>query len=148
MQSLYLIEAGPDRQRVLLLVKSELNLSLPEAKALVDADRPRLAVGSRVRIDQLRKRFEEAGAAVEVRHDPATVDRWIRPGLSRDNIHCAKCGSRLFRAVPGEVTGSEIAEFARGSRIDPTGEVARSGWIHPGVYCPKGCGFVMVNLDD
>lgn len=104
--------------------------------------------GSRARAEAAARRLEEAGAATEIRVDPTVADRWIRPELSLDKVHCAKCGATLFRALPGVTTPDDVTRFARESDIDPGGEIARSGWIHPGVYCPRGCGYVTANLDD
>jgi hypothetical protein len=145
---LFLDNPGPNRQRVMLLLKAELGMPFGAVQQLLATEHPKLLSGPKWRVDRLAGQLAEAGASARVTYDRNASDRWIRPELSIDKIHCAKCGSRLFRAIPGETTPEEIRAFALSSQIDPTGEVARTGWIHPGVYCPAGCGFVMANLDD
>lgn len=59
---------------------------------------------------------------------------------------CEICGSKLFRAIPGQTTKEEIKTFARNSKIKDAIEVEREGWIHPGIYCPNGCTMVLINF--
>ena len=54
-------------------------------------------------------------------------------------VQCHHCGGPLFTAKPGETTVEQIREFAMSSRLPGREEIARSGWIHPGQYCPHGC---------
>jgi len=50
---------------------------------------------------------------------------------------CPKCGTKLFFAIPHVTTPDEIRTFARGSQLADRDQIASSGWIHPGSYCPK-----------
>jgi len=55
---------------------------------------------------------------------------------------CPKCGARLFHAIPGQTTEAEILAFAREAGWE---HVIQERWIHPGIYCPKGCYGVLVH---
>lgn len=66
---------------------------------------------------------------------------------------CSVCGSTMFVAMPGQTTSEDIAAFAsqmvqKKTRKTNIGweEIAREKWIHPGVYCPNGCSYIMFNL--
>lgn len=148
MWAVYLDSAGLNKQRVMLLLKAEIGISFKDLQRMLAADQPKLLSGPKWKVDRLARQLIVEGAAVRVAYDRESVVQWIRPELSVDKIHCATCGSRLFRVIPGETTSEEIREFALQSQIDPTHEVANSGWIHPGIYCPMGCAFVMANLDE
>lgn len=148
MWTVYLSSPGPNKQRVMLLLKAELGISFDALQRLLATDQPKLLTAPKWKTDLLASQLTDAGAVVRVAYDRESVNRWIRPELSIDKVHCAKCGSRLFRAIPGETTPEEIREFALQSQIDTAGEIAKSGWIHPGVYCPMGCAFVMANLEE
>ena len=53
--------------------------------------------------------------------------------------YCQICGASMFQAIPGETTQAQIRDFALRSTLEAREEIARSGWIHPGAYCPNGC---------
>lgn len=66
---------------------------------------------------------------LELIPDPMRPGEWL----------CPKCRGKIFSAVPGKTTPEEIIEFVRQSDIFKDNPDAQDGWIHPGIYCPKGC---------
>ena len=148
MWSLTLNELGRNPAKIMLLIKTELAITWPEVKSLLATDQPTILRAAKWRVTRFAQQLTDQGASVSVVAEPTNFDSWIRPELSLDKIHCVKCGSVLFRAIPGKTSAEEITAFAKRSTIDPTGEIARTGWIHPGIYCPQGCGFVLLNLVD
>ena len=68
--SLFLVSAGPCRHRVILIVKEILNLSLKEAKAMVDGGEVRLFpcdfLGCDPETRLIRSTLEELGATVRI----------------------------------------------------------------------------------
>ncbi|QDT63100.1 hypothetical protein [Calycomorphotria hydatis] len=64
--------------------------------------------------------------------------------IEQSEKHCRYCGADLFWALPGQTSASEISAF--GELIGDE-EIKSSGWIHPGVYCPNRCTFVMYNFE-
>ena len=59
------------------------------------------------------------------------------------DTHCNVCGTELFWAIPGTTTPEQFDAYA-----DLIGDeqLKRGRWIHPGVYCPNQCTFVMFNM--
>lgn len=53
--------------------------------------------------------------------------------------NCPQCQSPIFAAVPFETTRQAIVEFAQTSSLLNKDAVIRERWIHPGLYCPRGC---------
>lgn len=150
MFALYLQDAGPNRILILSLLKKMCGLSHGQAKRVLEEARPRLITGTEPELRDIQQVFETQGAHTVIESYPEGIDAtaWIRDSLSVDKKTCAKCGAPLFFAIPGLTTKDEIIKFASSGRISHADEIARTGWIHPGVYCPNGCGFVMANLED
>lgn len=62
-----LLEAGPDKLKVIKALRDALGLPLPEAKAVADGAPKKLKEGvSKEEADTLKKKLEEVGAKVEV----------------------------------------------------------------------------------
>ena len=59
---------------------------------------------------------------------------------------CDKCGSALFKVVPFKTTQQEIVEFASKSSLPASAKdtIIQERWLHPGLYCPKGCTTILV----
>ena len=96
------------------------------------------------REDYLKLKFRKLNAARRI-----LVDRGLLAETELDyrspnfgDTHCHFCGHELFWAIPGKTTPDEIVAFAK---LTGATEIERDRWIHPGVYCPKGCVFVMHN---
>ena len=150
MHALYLQDPGPNRIHILHLLKKMCGLSFEQAKNVLAEVRPRLLTGKGSQLRDIQRAFESRGAHMVLEPYPEGIDAagWVMDSLSIDKKTCVNCGSKLFFAVPGLTTKDEIRQFARSSRISHADEIAKTGWIHPGVYCPNGCGFVMVNLEE
>ena len=54
---------------------------------------------------------------------------------------CPQCETAIFDFVPGKTSVEEIRAFARRAEWPELlrSEIERSGWLHPGWYCEKGC---------
>jgi len=146
MFALYFADIGTNRLGIIKTLAHVLEVTLAEAKQIVDTPDQRVAVGDAQRIAYVRRQLQAMGAKMVVEYCPEAMNpkSWLTPQLSADGVTCAKCGATLFFAIPGLTTGEGIAEFARQCGDS---QVASDRWIHPGVYCPNGCGFVMVNLE-
>jgi hypothetical protein len=82
------------------------------------------------------------GIDVEGLRDAATkgglrLERRIKHPGEPDK--CVACGEDIFTATPGVTTSDAIREFADRSKHPLREEMLRTGWIHPGEYCPNGC---------
>jgi hypothetical protein len=106
-------------------------------------------IGPKGYLSEVQQKLDSKGARTTLVFYPEglEVSRWAAR-VSADGIHCSACGEKLFFAVPKLTTKEGIVEFARHSNIANAAEIARTGWIHPGVYCPNGCAAVLVNLGD
>ncbi len=146
---LSLVDVGPSRLRVINTLASALNIRLAHAKTIVDQTPERVTVGDAKRVAYVRRKLQEAGATVAVDYCPEEMypETWVTAEMSFDKVTCSKCGAPLFYAVPGQTTEQEIIAFARTGKSPFFEQVASDKWIHPGVYCPNGCCFVMVNLE-
>ena len=82
---------------------------------------------------------------LETPMNPEFVRKLIGNGYSRDGVTCYRCHSKLFVAVPGVTTPAQIREFARTSVKYAGTDIERDGWIHPGIYCSRGCVVVLAN---
>ncbi|MCA9224617.1 MAG: hypothetical protein KDA47_03365 [Planctomycetales bacterium] len=94
------------------------------------------------REDYLRLKFRKLEAARQILFDRGMLDEneldYCSPNFG--DTHCHFCGQELFWAIPGETTPDQIVASAR--KIGDE-QIERDRWIHPGVYCPNGCVFVM-----
>lgn len=52
---------------------------------------------------------------------------------------CVSCESTIFMIVPGKTSKQEISQFAKASQAWKENPDALAGYMHPGIYCPKGC---------
>lgn len=144
---LRLVDVNQARIRIISSVASLLQISLPQAKHLVDMQPENLLIGDARRIAYARKKLQEAGASVRVDYYPDGMNpqSWVAEQYSTDKSACAQCGEQLFYVVPGRTTEAEIRLF-----LQSKGKFAgdeQFQWMHPGVYCPNDCFFVMVNLE-
>ncbi|VTR96988.1 Uncharacterized protein OS=Pseudomonas alcaligenes OT 69 GN=L682_00900 PE=4 SV=1 [Tuwongella immobilis] len=147
--ALYLDDVGPNRAKVLQVLKGACNSSFRELKSLLELARPRLLTGPKWQLLSVQQLLHAKGARASIEFYPEGLDvsAWAAR-VSTDRIHCSACGAKLFFAVPKLTTREQIVDFARSSVIANASEIASSGWIHPGVYCPCGCVTVMANFDD
>lgn len=76
-------------------------------------------------------------------HDEQSA--FLRRITSGEIDTCSRCGGRPFHAVPQQTTPEEITAFAQSATFPGAEEVAKDGWIHPGVFCPQGCNRVLFN---
>jgi hypothetical protein len=145
MFALNITHLGPDRLRLIRAIASMLQIDNASARQFVDARR--IVVGDARRTAFVRRKLLEAGVGVELGYALEVMDAesWVRDKLSIDKRTCATCGEPLFYAVPGRTTREDI--IALGKKYPLFAQAAVDGWVHPGVYCPKGCAFVMVNLE-
>ena len=92
----------------------------------------------------LRLKFRKLDAARRILVDRGLLAEdeldYHSPNFGDNNCHF--CGHELFWAIPGKTTPEEIVAYAR---LIGAEQIERDRWIHPGVYCPKGCVFVMHN---
>ena len=61
---------------------------------------------------------------------------------------CNVCGKPLFHVESGVTTPEQIREFARNSHLPGKEQIEQDGWIHPGVYCPNGCTYMLITFRD
>lgn len=83
----------------------------------------------------MRQVLERSGMIEELESDYVPIDF--------SETHCRQCGRELFWALPGKTTREEIVGYAE---LIGDEQIKADQWIHPGVYCPKGCTFVMYNI--
>ena len=69
----------------------------------------------------------------------------FQPDESINWDRCKECGQPLFHAIPHTTTKEQIREFAQNSNLPDKVEIKRTGWIHPGTYCPNGCTEVLTS---
>jgi len=145
---LYLDDPGDDRLRVILRIRDNCDVSLEEARELVSRHATRLMVGPRWQVEIARDRLKEAGAAVRLEQHVRKADfaGWSAH-ISRDGVHCKECGAVLFYCIPGLTSIEEIRAFAQSSLRGAAEDVAPTGWLHPGVYCPNKCTCILVEAD-
>jgi hypothetical protein len=60
---------------------------------------------------------------------------------SKPSRLCPECGTAIFSVTPGKTSVEEIRAFARRMQWPEAlrSEIERSGWLHPGYFCEKGC---------
>lgn len=149
MFAIYLLAPGPNRLKAIMTVRRIRGISYADAKSLVEAPRSVIATGNARYIATLRNELKGVGAAIEIAYYPQGMEpeRWVNNDNSLDKKACRHCGLPLFFAIPGQTTPEEIMDFGNKATIPNMEEIARTRWIHPGVYCPRGCFFVMVDFD-
>jgi len=57
---------------------------------------------------------------------------------------CKECGEPLFIVIPHETTKEQIKKFLQDSNLGNPNDTEQEAWLHPGVYCPKGCTLVLL----
>ena len=92
----------------------------------------------------LKLKYRKLYAARQILADRGMIDErqfdYSYPNFG--DTHCRTCGHALFWAIPKQTTRADIVAYAK---LIGSAEIERDGWIHPGVYCPNGCTFVMHN---
>jgi hypothetical protein len=116
---------------------------------MVDSPSGKLATGDAKRIARLRAQLRKVGAQVEVDYAPEEMklESWPSDKLSLDKRTCRNCGATLFYVVPGKTSEEEIVAFAKTAKLPNASQIEADKWIHPGVYCPNGCGAVIVEIE-
>jgi hypothetical protein len=96
------------------------------------------------RPDDLRLKFrtpEAARSILERRGRPAYP---ISPDSPLAWSHCPVCGEKLMRFVPNEeVSRDEDVAFGTKAGV---AQCRQGYWLHPGVYCPNRCTWVMAEF--
>jgi hypothetical protein len=148
MFALYLDDPGPNRLEVMRALGSSLGLSLQDAKRLVLEPRAVLRTGTKFELEVVRAELASVGALVRIEYYPQGTDAraWIPDTLSVDKSHCSRCGATLFITLPALRAPDAIRQFVAASKLPIASEIAVSGGIYLGVYCPNACGFVLANI--
>jgi hypothetical protein len=149
MFGLYITDIGQDRLRVIRTLAEVLRIGNSQAKELIDSPEQRVTVGDAKRIAFVRRELQSVGATALVVYAPDEMhpETWATDALSVDKVTCATCGAFLFYVVPGRTSGEEIVAFASKTKSPSASTLASERWMHPGVYCPNGCGFALVELE-
>lgn len=148
MFAIFLDDIGPDRIKAMKVLREVFSISMEDAKRFVSDDKPMLKEGPPWYLRRFRDELAKNGLIASIGYYPAGDDRsWIPDELSMDKRHCLRCGAELFIAQPGLTTPEDIRQFARSCRLPAAGEYEQSGWIHPGAYCPNGCGYALTDFD-
>lgn len=117
------------------------------AKAKVDAAPCVVYEGDKWVAQKISDELRAAGVASTLRAMPLEhIPQDWAAGISDDRVHCRQCGAALFYAVPGVTSENELIDFATHSAIANKATVLKDKWIHPGVYCPQGCAYVLAHL--
>jgi hypothetical protein len=77
----------------------------------------------------------------------------LKQVLSREGVlfseapgYCKECGEKMFVSDPRSTTPEQIVSFAETYQSASASQIARTGWIHPGMYCKNGCMIVLWNF--
>jgi hypothetical protein len=94
--------------------------------------------------DYIRLKFRRLDAAW------ALLERLGRPAIESpqgnwlDRTFCPHCGERLMKFVPGsQLTKEEVVAFGHRAGIE---QCQQGYWLHPGVYCPLRCVWIMMEF--
>jgi len=92
---------------------------------------------------KLKRRGLIGALSVLERHGKIEPTEFESTPIDYSEKHCRYCGNDLFWVLPGKTSRDDIIEYAQ--RIGDE-QIAADAWIHPGVYCPNGCTFVLFNI--
>jgi hypothetical protein len=96
------------------------------------------------RPDFLRLKFRKLEAARAILERVGQPARPIHPDSPLAWSYCRICGEPLMRFVPGEeVRREDVVAFGVKAGIE---QCQQGYWLHPGVYCPNRCTWVMVEF--
>lgn len=141
-------DAKEARFQSILALANVAGYTRAAAKSKVDSTPCVVYEGDKWSAERILSELRAAGALCSLRAMPLDhIPHSWAASISDDLTHCRECGSPLFFAVPGLTSESELIEFVTQAAMANKETILRDKWIHPGVYCPNGCGYVLAHLE-